>query len=72
MEEVTKSKRILVGKTEICIFAGVGKNLFPELITRGFPAVFWGGKWRAHGDNVEAWMRTMTLPAGPQSDVEDE
>lgn len=66
-----KSQRILVGKTEICAYAGIGKGLFPDLITRGFPAVYWGGKWRAHTANVDAWMQFATKPTGPQPDMAD-
>lgn len=67
-----KSDRILVGKTEICAFAGIGQRLFPDLLQRGFPAVYWGGKWRAHADNVEEWMRSATIPSGPQSDIAEQ
>lgn len=68
---VAKSRRILVGKGEICAYAGVGKNLFPELIEMGFPAVFWGGAWRAHADNVEGWMQKKLIPTRPQIDIAD-
>lgn len=67
-----KSERILVGKAEICCFAGIGQRLFPEVIEKGFPAVYWGGKWRAHADNVEAWMKSATIPRGPQTDLPEE
>lgn len=70
MEE-RRSNRILVGKTEICAFAGFGKGLFPELLQRGFPAVYWGGAWRAHTENIETWMRSATIPSGPQQDLPD-
>jgi hypothetical protein len=67
-----KSSRILVGKAEICRFAGFSKGLFPDLLSLGFPAVFWGGAWRAHTDNIESWMRQATVPAGPQKDIPEE
>ena len=65
---VEKSGKILVGREEICRYAGIGRNLFPDVISRGFPAVFWGGKWRAHAENVEAWMQLATRPNKPQID----
>ncbi|MCF8094453.1 MAG: hypothetical protein K9J79_03740 [Desulfobacteraceae bacterium] len=64
-----KSDKILVGKEEICKVAGIGKQLFPDVISRGFPAVFWGGKWRAHRENVESWMKLATKPSKPQTDL---
>lgn len=70
-DRVQKSEKILAGKAEICIYAGIGQGLFPVLIKKGFPAVYWGGKWRAHADNIEKWMQRATLPAGPQEDVEE-
>lgn len=66
-----KSDKILVGIDEICAYAKVGTRLFPDLIKRGFPAVKWGGKWRAHADNVEGWMQAATRPAGPQRFTEE-
>ena len=66
-----KSETILVGKEEIAAYAGVGVNLFPILLSQGFPAVMWGGKWRAHANNVEQWMLRATIPKGPQKDVEE-
>lgn len=66
-----KSSRILVGKSEICSYAGIGQRLFPDLIARGFPAVYFGGKWRAHAENVEVWMQSATRPKGPQPDIAD-
>ncbi|MFW6284148.1 MAG: hypothetical protein ACOC1H_02025 [Desulfosalsimonas sp.] len=68
---IEKSSKILVGKTEICTFAGIGKDLFPDLIAKGFPAVCWGGKWRAHAENIEKWIQAATLPRGPQQDMEE-
>ncbi len=70
--QTKKSGRILVGKSEICTYAGVGKGLFPDLIARGFPAVFWGGAWRAHAENIEKWMQQATWPTGPQRDIPEE
>ena len=64
-----KSDKILVGKSEICAYARMGKGLFPELIKKGFPAVFWGGARRAHADNIETWMKAATMPRGPQRDI---
>lgn len=55
---------------EICTYSKFGVNMFPELIARGFPAVFWGGAWRAHADNIETWMQWATLPAGLHQDIE--
>ena len=71
-----KSEKILIGKDEICEVAGIGHRLFSELVASGkFPARYFGGKWRAHRDNIEDWYKINTFPAGPQPDmagVEDE
>jgi len=67
-----KSDRILVGRSEICIYSGFGKSHFAELIKMGFPAIFWGGKWRAHTENIEAWMQSATRPRGVPQDVMEE
>ncbi len=67
-----RSKKILVGKNEICEFSRFGKGLFPELIRLGFPAVFWGGAWRAHVDNIDAWLKWVTVPGRPQKDVPED
>jgi len=69
---MSESNKILRGKTEICSYTKVGKDLFPDLIARGFPAVYWGGAWRAHTDNIDTWMRAATIPSGPQQDLPDQ
>lgn len=67
-----KSDKILVGKEEICEVAGIGPRLFSELVARSqFPARFFGGKWRAHKENIEDWHRIYTRSPGPQPDIAD-
>jgi len=66
-----KSEKILVGKEEICAFAGFGKNAWGEMLSLSFPAVFIGGKWRAYAENVEGWAKAVTMARGPQADRPD-
>ena len=66
-----KSEKILVGKEEICAFAGFSKNIWPEMMAMGFPAVFFGGKWRAFAENVEKWAQAVSMPRGAQVDQPD-
>ncbi|MDY6903706.1 MAG: hypothetical protein SWH61_03380 [Thermodesulfobacteriota bacterium] len=69
---MAESQKILTGKDEICAYAKIGKSIFPDLIAKGFPAVYWGGKWRAYTDNIETFMRAATMPTGPQEDKDEE
>lgn len=67
-----KSEKILVGKSEICQFAGFGVGIWKELLNKNFPARYLFGAWRAHAENVEKWMQVATLSAGPQADISRE
>jgi len=66
-----KSEKILVGKEEICSYAGFSCGVFQEMLNIGFPAVKFAGAWRAHVQNIDDWTQVVTRPTGPQQDKED-
>jgi hypothetical protein len=68
MAGLHKSDKILVGKEEISAFAGFGKNAFSWFIEQGLPAKLTNGKWMAHADLINDWMKLYLRPIRGQRD----
>lgn len=68
---IKKSEKILVGREEIAVYAGFGEKAFPKWISMGLPAKFENGKWMAHADLINDWMKLYLRPVRGQQDVEE-
>jgi hypothetical protein len=69
---IKRSNKILVGRSEICQYAGFGMGVFDSLLKMRIPVRKIFGAWRAHCDNIDEWFRLITLVQGPQIDMSKE
>lgn len=56
--------KLLLSKQEIMDYLKCGKYGFKVWIARGLPARYEDGRWSAHADNIDEFMRKWTVKAG--------
>jgi hypothetical protein len=54
-------KRFLIGSKEIRAYVGVDSwTLFKDLLLQGLPARIFNGRWYAHTENIDDFLRGWT------------
>lgn len=56
--------KVLVSKSNICKHFNFGSKTFYDLLARGLPAVKVNNRWIVHVDQVEDFIRGLTVSGG--------
>jgi hypothetical protein len=59
-------KRILTSKDEIMDFLGVKRTVFDQLLKIHLPVVVINGRYYAHSENLDTWMKVFTSKQRPE------
>ena len=51
---------LIVGKKSICAHLDISEYTFGKFIKLGLPARFEDGRWYAHVENIEGWVKHFT------------
>lgn len=59
-------KRFLTSKDEIMEFLGVKRSVFEQFVKINLPVVVINGRYYAHSENLDAWVKAFTAKQRPE------
>ena len=59
-------KRFLTSKEEIMDFLVLKRSVFEQFMKIGLPVVIINGRYYAHSENLDAWMKAFTAKQRPE------
>lgn len=62
---IKHDKRFLTSKDEIMDFLGVKDTVFAQFLKINLPVVIINGRYYAHPENLDAWMKVLTAKQRP-------
>jgi len=60
---------LLDGKQELMKYLKCSEHKLMKYVSMGMPVLNDDGRWLAHRDNIEVWLREITWPKKPQRRV---